>query len=45
MLLILFFDLGDLKRVVCEQDSVLLVQTVLQVITVEDRLELSQKFE
>ena len=25
MLLILFFDLGDLKRVVCEQDSVLLV--------------------
>lgn len=45
MLLILFFDLGNLKRVVCKQDGVLLVQTVFQVIAVEDRLELSQKFE
>ena len=45
MLLVLFFDLGDLKRVVCEQDGVLLVETVFQVFAVEDGLELSQKFE
>ena len=42
MFLVLFFDLSNLKRVVCKQDSVLLVEAVFQVFTVENRLELSQ---
>jgi hypothetical protein len=40
--LILVFDVVDLESVVVEQDVILGVETIAEVVSVEDRLELSQ---
>ena len=45
VLLILVLNLMDLKAVVVEQDGVLGVQSILQVVSVENGLELSQEFQ
>ena len=45
VLLILLLDITDLFSVVVEQDSVLGVKAISKVLSVEDRLELSQKLQ
>lgn len=44
-LLILIFDMVDLKAIVVEQDVVLGVKTILEIVSVQDGLELSEKLE
>lgn len=44
-LLILIFDVVDLKTIVVEQDIVLGVKTILEIVSMQDRLELSEKLE
>ena len=41
---VLLLDVLDIVAVVLEQDRILGVETVLEVVSVQDRLELSQKF-
>jgi hypothetical protein len=45
VLLILVLDLMDLQSIVMEQDVVLGVKSILQIISVEDRLELSEELQ
>jgi len=44
VLLILVFDLVNLKSIVVEKNSVLRVQAILKVLPLKDSLELSQQF-
>jgi hypothetical protein len=45
VLLILVLDLVDLQSIVMEQDVVLGVESISQIVSVEDGLELSEEFQ